>query len=147
MDTINDNEIELIALLSRRFAPKTAIKEKDQPSTMVMKSLDMSYEDLKIAKFSKIIINKYNGKLCPAEHEPVFKKFKKEVDTGKPSSYVFHIIPTILNNPISSCEIMNHIMICTDPSCLNESCFYVKNLMKYNLIKTSMNRHDSQKAL
>lgn len=148
MDTIDETELESIALLSRRFAPTRCapIKENKNSSTNVMKELHMSYDEVKIAKFSKIIINKYNGVACPAEHEPVFKELKGSFDSGADSSYIFHMIPTTLNNPMASCAIMNHIMMCTDPKCSNEMCYYVKNLMKYNIIKTSMNRNDAEKT-
>lgn len=131
------NEIENILLLSRKFA-------KNKPkydSTTAIKSLNISPEDIKVALFSKIIIHKYDGYICPNERLPIFDNFRKNIIDKDASAEKFYYIPQLLNNPVMCSVVMNHIIRCTDPKCSYERCAYIKNILKYNFIKTEVNRN------
>jgi hypothetical protein len=138
-------EILSIILLTNKFSQKKQVTgtkrtydaHEDKIVTYGMKILRMNDAHVAHAYFNKILINKEDGILCPMESN--FSNLKTHMETCTKPTCSFNVVPVMLKNEKKSSDTMNHVIRCTNPACSDMICWSVKNIMKFNFIKTNIN--------
>jgi len=141
-------EIESIVLLSNKFSQKPVIGSKrsfDEIENKIvaygMNILRMNDTHIAHAYFNKILISKEDGLISPSEES--FFKFKKHKESCNKQTCSLNIIPDMLKNEKKSSDAMNHLIRCTNPMCSDSVCGTVKNVIKFNFIKTNINSYQN----
>jgi hypothetical protein len=145
------DEIQSIVLLSNKFSQKPVIGSKrtfDEIENKIvaygMKILRMNDAHVAHAYLNKILINKEDGLISPSEE--FFSKFKEHIENCKKPACSLNIIPDMLKDEKKSSDAMNHLIRCTNPMCSDIICGTVKNVIKFNFIKTNINSYQNQLA-
>jgi len=102
----------------------------------VTKKIRMDNRAITSATYSLRELQKQDGVPITIATNPTFEYFNKMCSGCRKDDCTLHLIPTMLDDPLKSHSVMNHIIRCSNPLCSSISCILVKNMLKFNIINS-----------